>query len=192
MSSPCCYTGSVPKDASTSHIRSASVLSCCGKFQDLTVNNLTVLGFADLPPTPPVIPYGVLNVSNFSPLPPAPQTLTNGNPPARIINATFAGVDISNPLAGESEFQIATDGRYEFQILVTGSAAAGGGFLSVFVDGVNAGQSLLSGIDTESAIGSAYPYLTAGQVVDVTLSWNGGTPVDLLYVAIKVQRVGSV
>lgn len=191
-SSSCCYTGMVPKDASATHVRSATIQSCCGKFQDLTVNNLVVLGVADLPdtstttPTTTAIPYGVLNFSGVG------QTLTNGDPPARIVNATFAGVDVSNPLAGESQFQIATAGRYEFQVFVTGGAAAGGGFLSVFVDGVAAGETLLSGIAAESATGSAYPFLSAGQVVDVTLTWNGGTPVSLSYVAIKIQRLGDV
>lgn len=190
MSSSCCYSGFVPKDGQVTHLKTSSVFACCGKIGQLTVNDLIVTNSAVLPnpnPTPTTtVPYGVFNIVSGG-----TQVVANGDPPALLTGGTFAGVNVTNPTAGSSQFQVADAGRYDVQVIVTGSAAAGGGSLNIFFDGTDIGDATFAGIFNESVAASAYPFLAANQTVDVTITWNGGTPITLLYVAIKISRLGD-
>jgi len=156
--------------------------------RELTVQNLTVTNSAVLPPAPSPSTTAVYGVFGSA----GPQVLNPGAP-VLIDGGVFAGDGVTNPLAGQSEFTVSEDGRYEVHVLSTWAAFAGGGLLTVFIDGVNAGQSLSAGVSAESVVGVAYPFLTAGQTFDVTVQLSlTGTSTNLVYAAIKVQKLGDV
>lgn len=194
MTSNCCYTGIIPKDNQYSSVQ-AGLLSNCrqrtidGCFRNITVDNLVVNSVLDAPLDSQTQSYGILNGIGTG------FQITVGNPPTLLTGGVFAGSGVSNPTAAASQFQVPDDGRYEVQVTFSTTGYAGGGLGSIFIDGVQAGNVSITGaVAQENVTGFAYPFLTAGQVIDITVSLTGGAAVAITvpYFAVKIQYIGDV
>lgn len=220
MTSNCCYNGLVPRDSFATHIQSTSATKCndktiTGCFRVVNTENIVAeVGIVENLTTQDIVSSTInvenLNVTNSITLPAnanvasaiygilgrdgAGLTISSNNVPVLLSSGTFAGNDVINPTAGSSQFQVTQAGRYEVLVSVTATTTGSSGNFRVVFDGTQIGFESFALTDLQFST-SYYPFLSAGQIVDLQVALDvGGPPANypVTHYAVKLVRLGDV